>query len=1086
MSSSRKNISDLFPAYQNLRVLDLFHKNKNISISGTPNNSSKAFILAEVLKKYKEFNNVLWVVTSKSEEESLRKNLSLWIDSPAYAYIFKEASGDNFAYIERENMGRTLQTLYQLQQKGKKIIITSYRHILQNVPSKPELEKQKLELKTGDEISNIELIEALVSKGYDVAPGDFLEKGMYYQMGEIITIFPANTDHPVRVEVAFDKIESIDFYEQEDGKKSIKKLKKIDVYPYTISYDTGTLFDFVGKNDLIIEDELDIIDDNLEAWDMMMKDASSEHKTLTFTSFNEDVETHEHLHYLSVLKYRGSYDFISDLREKQRNKWKVVFFTKKKKELKAILDESNVPYMENPDSIKSDKHFLTIIDVDKESPFIEPFQNPRLKLNVLTDRDITTLKEEQKSSFNQKVYLDFLNSLKVGDYVVHADHGIARFLGLDKKEINQITREYLQLGYAENDKLFVPIDQADKVNKYIGADEQPPRLTRLGSAEWATLTNRVKKETQKIAKELLMLYAKRREAKGIKYNKDNDLQEQFEATFPYEETPGQMKSIIDVKKDMEKPEPMDRLVCGDVGFGKTEVAMRAAFKAVQTGKQVAIISPITILTDQHFRSFSKRMDQFNIRIDMLSRFKTPKQQKEILKKLEKGEIDIVIGTHRLLQPDVKFKNLGLVVVDEEQRFGVKQKEKLKEVRSEVDVLTLTATPIPRTLNICLNKLRDISVITTPPPGRLPVITEVRRFSNGLIRDAILKEVERKGQVYFLHNRVQTIDGMADKLRALVPEARFGVAHGKLGTGDLEERIISFKEHKFDVLVSSTIIENGIDLSNANTLIVNNSERFGLSQLYQLRGRVGRGKKQAYAYFLYQGQRLKLDAKKRLRAIVEASELGSGFQIAMKDLEIRGAGDILGANQHGVINVVGVSHFIRMLNKAVEELKRGKAVDGVEEEEAVSIELPITAFIPDTYIAKAKEKINTYQQLSSADNMQYLRELNEEIVQNYGRLPSEVQNLFRILELKILAKKAGITTVKVESINVERRKEIVLILSSKVKPEHIMNLLDHNAKWQISGSRLKIHIEELGVHWFSKLKGDITKLQYKIKGVPKNK
>ncbi|MBD3157134.1 transcription-repair coupling factor, partial [Candidatus Peregrinibacteria bacterium] len=383
---------------------------------------------------------------------------------------------------------------------------------------------------------------------------------------------------------------------------------------------------------------------------------------------------------------------------------------------------------------------------------------------------------------------------------------------------------------------------------------------------------------------------------------------------------------------------------------------------------------------------------------------------------------------------------------------------------------------------CLNKLRDITTITTAPPGRLPVITEVRRYSNGLVREAILKEKKRNGQVYFLHNRVQTIDSVADKLRKLVPEASFGVAHGKLGSGDLEETIVKFKEHKFDVLVSSTIIENGIDLANANTLIVNNAERFGLAQLYQLRGRVGRGKTQAYAYFLYQGQRLKLDAKKRLRAIVEASDLGSGFQIAMKDLEIRGAGDILGANQHGVINVVGVSHFIRMLNKAVEDLKSGKIKAGDEEEDIadVAIELPVSAFIPDSYIVNPKDKINAYQKLSSADNLSYLKDLRKEMIQEHGKMPREVHNLFRVLKLKIEAKKAGLTNIKAENIHMAKGKQIVLTMSKKVKPENIMNLLEYNSKWLISGTKLKIPIEELGVHWFDSIKSNVKKLQKKIK------
>ena len=480
------------------------------------------------------------------------------------------------------------------------------------------------------------------------------------------------------------------------------------------------------------------------------------------------------------------------------------------------------------------------------------------------------------------------------------------------------------------------------------------------------------------------------------------------------------------------------------------------------------------------------MEDFGVRVEMLSRFRTGKQQKEIVEKLKKGELDVIVGTHRLMQPDIKFKNLGLVVIDEEQRFGVKQKEKLKEMRKEVDILTLTATPIPRTLNICLNKLRDITTITTPPPGRLPVVTEVRKYSPNLVREAILREVERGGQVYFLHNRVQTIDGFTEKLKELVPEARFGVAHGKLGSGDLEERIVAFKEYKYDVLVSSTIIENGIDLANANTLIVNNAEKFGLSQLYQLRGRVGRGKRQAYAYFLYHGQRLKLDAKKRLRAIVEASDLGSGFQIAMKDLEIRGAGDILGANQHGVINVVGMAHFMRMLNKAVEDLKMGRVIEGEEVVENVSVELPIPAYIPDNYISDSKEKIGTYQKLSSADSNDYLKEIRDELIDAFGKMPREVDNLFKIIQLKMIAKDAGLMNIKSETVPMSKDKEIVLHMSGAVKPANIVNLLEYNPNWRIIGSRLRINKKLLTENWFKELNNCVKKLSKKAEHGAKKK
>ncbi|MBD3327772.1 transcription-repair coupling factor, partial [Candidatus Peregrinibacteria bacterium] len=885
------------------------------------------------------------------------------------------------------------------------------------------------------------------------------------------------------VDLGFDRINSITFFDGSTGEE-LFEAEFLEIFPATETEKKYKLHDLFNKNSLIVEDELDLIDEYYDEWNKIFADIIKKAQSLSFVSFNDDDDNHQHLHYLSVMKYQGAYDLVNDFRDKEQKEWRVLFLTKDKTEIVNIFETNDFRFKTEVKDLEH-KSGVFVLEYDKEMVLPQAFQNPELKIAIITDREIASVKDEKKKHFGQKVFMDFLTSLKLNDYVVHANHGIGKFLGLEKRTVNGVTREYLKLGYAENDKLFVPIDQADKVNKYIGSDEQPPKLTRLGSAEWNTITKKVQKETEAIAKELLKLYAERRSAKADKLSKEDQLQNQFEEAFPYEETPGQIKAIEDVKADLARSVPMDRLVCGDVGFGKTEVAMRAAFKAVQNKKQVAVISPITILADQHYRSFKKRMDDFDVRVELLSRFRTPSEQKEVLKKLEKGEVDVVIGTHRLLQPDVKFKDLGLVVVDEEQRFGVKQKEVFKDLKKEVHVLTLTATPIPRTLNFALNKLRDISTITTPPPGRLPIITEVRRYSQGLIREAILRELERGGQVYFLHNRVQTIDSVADKLRALVPEARFCVAHGKLGSSDLEERVMAFKDHKYDVLVSSTIIENGIDLANANTLIVNNAERLGLAQLYQLRGRVGRGKAQAYAFFLYHGQRLKLDAKKRLRAIVEASELGSGFQIAMKDLEIRGAGDILGAKQHGAINVVGVSHFIRMLNKAVDDLKAGKVIRE-EEPEEVAIELPLTAYIPDTYIVNSKEKINAYQKMSAADNMEYLTEIREDLLEDYGRMPREVLNLFRVLELKILARNAKLVSIKAETIDGGRTKEIAMHMSGLVKPENIMNVLEHNNKWYISGTRLRAKIEDLGMHWFDELRDSVKCLAGSIKDVEKSK
>lgn len=1076
------NLIEQFPTVQNSRVLDSLSKHKNITVSGAGNFSAKSFVVSDVLRYEKKIQKVLWVVNDAVDMDHVVRALHVWSDIDLYAHRIEKIDSSNIRYAERDNMIQTLEFAWMLGSKtvgksNKKVIVAPYADVLMNLPDFQRLEERMILLKKGEKIDMNEVFEALIANGYEVSDDARLEKGNYHRSGEILTIFPLCFDYPVRVTIGFDEIEDIQMYDQ-DEKKDVGDLTKLEVIPASFDAADKTISDFFDGDLLVIEDELDLIDEYYEEWNECFDQMYGNIFSLGFVTFNEDDQGHQHLHFLSMLKYRGAYDLVNDLRDKKTDEWRVVVLTKDKTEITNILSENNFSFHTDLEALGGGIGVF-IVEVDKDLVVPQAFQNPELKLAFVTDREISSLKEEKKKSFSHKALFDFVTSLKPNDFVVHANHGIGQYLGLDKRTIDEVTREYLKIGYAENDKLFVPIDQADKVNKYIGADEAPPRLTRLGSAEWNTITKKVQKETEAIAKELLQLYAERKSAKGFQFKGDTDAQQRFEEAFPYEETPGQIKAIVDVKADMEKGVPMDRLVCGDVGFGKTEVAMRAAFKAVQNGKQVAFVSPITILADQHYRSFVKRIDGFDLRVEMLSRFRTAAEQKDIVKKLQRGEIDVIIGTHRLLQPDIQFKDLGLVIIDEEQRFGVKQKEKLKNLKKEVHMLTLTATPIPRTLNFALNKLRDISTITTPPPGRLPIITEVRRYSQGLIREAILRELNRGGQVYFLHNRVQTIDSVADKLRKLVPEARFCVAHGKLGSSDLEERIVMFKDHKCDVLVSSTIIENGIDLANANTLIVNNAERLGLAQLYQLRGRVGRGKKQAYAFFLYHGQRLKLDAKKRLRAIVEASELGSGFQIAMKDLEIRGAGDILGAKQHGAINVVGVSHFIRMLNKAVDDLKAGKVMRD-EEPEDVSIELPLTAYIPDTYIVNSKEKINAYQRMSAADTMDYLNEIREDLLEDYGKMPTEVMNLFRMLELKILAKKAKLVSVKTEDLGMNKGKEVVLHMSGLVKPENIMSLLQHNAQWRIVGTRLRIRIDELGMHWFDELRDSVKKLSQSMK------
>lgn len=930
-----------------------------------------------------------------------------------------------------------------------------------------ELDAQKITLKKGDTIEFTHIVENLIERGYSHGEDIYLHPGEYRRSGDTFDIYPIQTTKPYRISFHFDTVESIVSVDTKDLSKTEDAGDSLEIFP-VVYESTAPLAQQLPQNTLLILDDQDDIEDPMQV------------HTLRFTAFPKTEENHMHLRYLSVLKFYTLSDFLNDVRDKIQQGWSLFVVTKRQEELRKICEEEHIPH-----TTKTEKRggAITILGAEIDDLLPHSLQNPDLKIALLTDREIFSLRKSQKQRSVQKLALDFITSLTPGDYVVHMEHGIGHFEGMTQKEVDGTSREYLELTYAEGDKLFIPVDQADKLSKFVYEEGSEPSLTRLGTVEWKKITEKMKQETEKIAKELLELYAKRASAKGYAYDDDGDAMKKFEGSFTYQETPGQLKAIEDIKADMEDDHPMDRLICGDVGFGKTEVAMRAAFKAVQSGKQVAVVAPITILADQHFHNFRERMSDFPIRIEMLSRFRSAKQQKEILEKLRKGDVDIVIGTHRLIQKDVEFFNLGLVIVDEEQRFGVKQKEHLKEMRASVDILTLTATPIPRTLNLGLHKLRDITTITTPPPGRLPIITEVRKYSDQLVRQAIMYELDRGGQVYLLHNRVETIDAYAAKLQKLVPTAKIVVGHGQLKPEDLESRIVKFKSGECNVLVSSTIIENGIDLPRANTLIVNEAEKFGLAQLYQLRGRVGRSKTQAHAFFLYHTQKLKDDARKRLRAIVEACELGSGFQVAMRDLEIRGAGEILGAHQSGTMHTVGVSHYLRMLKNAVEELRTGQR-GSTEEEVTVEIQLPIEALLPSYYIPDEQEKISVYQKLAGSEDEAILTEFEEDLREEYGDPPKQVLNLFAILRLKMICRRVGVLRIKMEDKGSGER-EVVLTLSSRVTANEIMQLLSRNSKWRISGSNLRLYEKQLANgagkndrEWLNNLQEEIAALQKK--------
>jgi transcription-repair coupling factor (superfamily II helicase) len=805
---------------------DLLSKEGRLILSGASNETAKAMLVSHLLHFRPQ--PALLVTQNEAASEGLRHWLSFFDQHPRSLEIVTNEEGE----VVPERIQSFFLFMQSTLSQEPQVFVMTRDAWEEEFPSFKELDSRKMILKEGEEVPFTLFVEGLLERGYSHGQDLYLHPGEYRRIGDTLDIYPIQASHSFRVSFDFDKVSKIMAVDPADLSKTHDGGKELLLLP-ALYERTLPLREQLPKGALLILDDQDDIVPPLKT------------PTLSFTAFPQSQEHHAHVRYLSVLKFYTLTDFLNDIRDKLQQEWTLTVVTKRLEELEEIFKEERVSYISSHERRSG---AITLLGANEGDLLPHSLQNPDLKSALLTDREIFSLRKGSKQRSIAKLALEFVTSLQPGDYVVHMEHGIGHFEGMTQKEIDGVAREYLELTYAEGDKLFVPVDQADKLSKFVHEEGEEPTLTRLGTVEWKRLTEKMRAETKEIAKELLALYAKRAKSKGHSYPLDSERQRKFEESFPYEETPGQRKAIQDIKEDMEGEHPMDRLVCGDVGFGKTEVAMRAAFKAADAGKQVAVIAPITILADQHYRNFMERMKPFGMKVEMMSRFRSAAEQRVILEKLRKGDVNIVIGTHRLLQDDVKFFDLGLVVIDEEQRFGVKQKEKFKELRASVDILTLTATPIPRTLNLGLHKLRDITTITTPPPGRLPIITEVRKYSEDLVRQAILTELKRGGQCFVLHNRVETIDAFAQKLRTLVPEATFIVGHGQLKPEDLEARILAFKEGKYTVLVSSTIIENGIDLPRANTLIVNEAERFGLSQLYQLRGRVGRSKLQAYAHF----------------------------------------------------------------------------------------------------------------------------------------------------------------------------------------------------------------------------------------------
>lgn len=638
------------------------------------------------------------------------------------------------------------------------------------------------------------------------------------------------------------------------------------------------------------------------------------------------------------------------------------------------------------------------------------FQLMSARVTLLTDREIFGAPQKRRTTKSRAKgqMIKSFNELTVGSLVVHESHGIGRYIGVDQLTVDGLKRDYIKIGYSGDDYLYVPVENMDTLQNYVGAEESNVKLSRLGTAEWSRAKAKVKKAIEDMTDELVALYASRRKAQGHAFLPDNDWQKNFEEMFPYEETPDQLRCIEEIKRDMETPRPMERLLCGDVGYGKTEVAIRAVFKAVMDGKQVAFLVPTTILAQQHFNTMQNRFSKYPVRVEMLSRFRSKKQQDQIIDNLRTGLLDVVVGTHRLLSKDVIFKDLGLLIVDEEQRFGVRHKESIKKLKAQIDVLTLTATPIPRTLHMSLSGIRDMSLIEDPPEDRYPIQTYVVEYDLALIREWILREVDRGGQVFFVHNRVQDIDRVTAKLSELMPEVRFDYAHGQMPEHKLENLMMAFMNHEFDVLVSTTIIETGLDMSNVNTILINDADKMGLSQLYQLRGRVGRSNRIAYAYLMYQKDKVLTEvAEKRLKAIKEFTELGAGFKIAMKDLEIRGAGNLLGSDQHGHMAQVGYEMYSKLLEEHMRQIKG----EVVEVQFETVIEFSINAFIPEEYVANSDHKLDLYKKIAAIRNQQDRYDIEEEIEDRFGTLPKPVYNLLTIAHIKAMAQRLGIRLIR---------------------------------------------------------------------------
>lgn len=1039
---SKALVRSLFEQSSEIRKLGeaIAQKEKYIQVSGLTG-SSLSLSIADIYKKSEL--PFLFILNDKEEAayhlndlENLLGDQNVMFYPGSYRRPYQIEETDNANVLLRS------EVLNRINSRKKPALIVTYPEALfEKVVTRKELERNTLKISVADELS-IDFVNEVMFE-YQFKRTDFVtEPGEFSVRGGILDVFSFSNDEPYRIEFFGDEVESIRTFDVET-QLSLETLKKVSIIPNVenkfLDEKRASFFRYIAAKTVIVLKNEELLSSSIEKLfqkavtayhdnqgevkvsppeDLFCTSVLLKEQLSEFTSIILNTKNNESLHSNITFNITPQPSFnkqfnllIEDLNSNTDKGYRNYIFCSSEAQAKRFHDIFE----------DADQHvnaFETVV-----FPLYQGFIDHDQQHVCYTDHQIFERyhKFHLKNGYAKKqaITLKELTNLEVGDYVTHIDHGIGKFGGLQKIEVEGKTQEAIKLIYGERDILYLSIHSLHKISKYNGKDGATPKIYKLGSAAWKKLKQKTKKRVKEIAFNLIELYAKRRLQKGFKYDPDSYLQHELESSFIYEDTPDQISSTADVKRDMESERPMDRLVCGDVGFGKTEVAIRAAFKAVDNGKQVAILVPTTILAFQHFKTFSERLKEMPVNVDYLNRFRSTKQHREVLESLKNGRLDIVIGTHQLVNKSVEFKDLGLLIIDEEQKFGVAVKDKLKTIKENVDTLTLTATPIPRTLQFSLMAARDLSVINTPPPNRYPVETQVVRFGEEIIRDAIRYEISRGGQVYFVHNRIENIKEVAGMIQRLLPDAKIGIGHGQMEGKKLESLMLSFMNNEFDVLVSTTIIESGLDVPNANTIFINNANNFGLSDLHQMRGRVGRSNKKAFCFFITPPySAMTDDARKRITALEQFTELGSGFNIAMKDLEIRGAGDLLGGEQSGFINEIGFETYQKILSEAIEELKEKEFKDlyaGTEHEKKnflkeTTLDTDFELLFPDDYVNNISERLNLYNRLGELKEEKELQQYEKDLIDRFGSLPESVIDLLNSVRIKWIAITMGLERV----------------------------------------------------------------------------